>query len=88
TMAHLHLGAAGTNGDHIAWLYPPEPPPKEIPGEFNGTLADGSITADHLMGPMAGKSIADLVAKMKAGDIYVNVHTKAQPDGEIRGQVH
>ena len=39
------------------------------------------------MGSLAGKSIADLVAKMQSGEAYVNVHTEANPNGEIRGQI-
>ena len=88
TMAHLHLGMPGVNGDHVVWLYPSSPPPREIGGVFDGILARGSFGAKRLLGPMAGKTIADLVAKMKAGGVYVNVHTKEHPDGELRGQLH
>ncbi|HZZ57449.1 MAG TPA: CHRD domain-containing protein [Opitutaceae bacterium] len=87
TMAHLHLGAAGENGPPVVWLYPSSPPPKEIPGATNGVLSQGSIKADNLVGPLAGKSVNDLVDAIKANKIYVNVHTTAHPEGEIRGQV-
>ena len=39
------------------------------------------------MGSLAGKSISDLVGKMQSGETYVNVHTEANPNGEIRGQI-
>lgn len=87
TMAHLHLGAMGENGPPVVWLYPSAPPPKEIPGPSNGVLSQGSIKADNLVGPLAGKSVGDLVDAIKANKIYVNVHTTAHPAGEIRGQV-
>ena len=87
TMAHLHLGALGKNGPPVVWLYPSAPPAKEIAGLSNGVLSEGSINADNLVGPMAGKSIGDLVAAIKANDIYVNVHTRDHADGEIRGQL-
>jgi len=87
TEAHLHLGKPGENGDVVVWLYPEGPPPSTIKGPLNGVLAQGSIDAARLTGPMEGKTIQDLIDKMDAGEIYVNVHTEAHPDGEIRGQV-
>jgi hypothetical protein len=53
----------------------------------NGTLAEGTFTAANLVGPLAGATLADLLAEMEAGNSYVNVHTLAFPPGEIRGQV-
>jgi hypothetical protein len=47
----------------------------------------GTITANGLTGDLMGKSLNDLVQIIKAGDAYVNVHTDANPDGEIRGQI-
>ena len=87
TMAHLHLGVKGQNGDHIAWLYPPQPPEKEKPGITNGTLAEGTLKATDLIDKMQGKSIKDLIWKINEDSIYVNVHTVQHPDGEIRGIV-
>jgi hypothetical protein len=87
TMAHLHLGALGKNGAPVVWLYPSAPPPKEIDGPTNGVLSEGSIHADNLVGPMAGKMIGDLVAAIRAHNIYVNVHTREHSGGEIRGQL-
>jgi hypothetical protein len=34
-----------------------------------------------------GKTVDDLVALIKSGDVYVNVHTAKHPAGEIRGEV-
>ncbi len=86
-MAHLHMAPAGDNGGVVVWLYPDGPPPQLIPGRTNGILATGTITADDLVGVLAGQDIDDLVDAIGAGDIYVNVHTPAHPSGEIRGQV-
>lgn len=88
TMAHLHLGAAGTNGDHVAWLYPSAPPPKVMQGKFSGKLAEGTLTVANLVGPLRGKPFSDLVQDLQAGKLYVNVHTSAHPSGELRGQLH
>jgi hypothetical protein len=87
TMAHLHLGTFGKNGPPVVWLYPSAPPMKQIDGLSNGVLSAGTITAADLVGPMAGKTIADLVTAIRANDIYVNVHTRDHSDGEIRGQL-
>lgn len=44
--------------------------------DLSAALAEGS-------GEIADEQIADL----EAGNYYVNVHTEANPDGEIRGQL-
>jgi CHRD domain len=87
TMAHIHIAAAGQNGPVAAWLYPSQPHAQTKPGKFTGVLATGTITAADLAGPLQGKTIADLVADIKSGSAYVNVHTTAHPGGEIRGQI-
>ena len=81
--AHIHLGAKGSEGSVIVPLF--TGPIKT--GSFSGVLAQGSITGTDLTGPMSGKTISDLLADMQAGNTYVNVHTKAFPNGEIRGQI-
>lgn len=86
-MAHIHWEEPGENGPIVVWLYPDAPPPVLIPGRSDGVLATGVITADDLVGLLAGKSLDDLVALMRAGETYVNVHTVANPGGEIRGQI-
>lgn len=86
-MAHIHMAPAGANGGVVAWLYPAAPPPQPIPGRSQGVLAEGTITADDLTGALAGQGLSALVEEMRAGNTYVNVHTLANPPGEIRGQI-
>ena len=88
TMAHLHLGKVGHIGTPIVWLYPSSPPPRLIPGKFDGVLAEGTITATDLIGGLRGKPLSDLIREMRAGNIHVNVHTKEHPEGSICGQVY
>jgi len=83
TAAHIHHGMKGKSGPPVANLF--TGPKKE--GKFSGDLAMGTLTANDLSGDLMGKSLDDLVQIIKAGDAYVNVHTDAKPDGEIRGQV-
>jgi hypothetical protein len=83
--AHLHLGARGVNGPIVVGLLPMG---ANLTGPQNGMIAEGTITKANLVGPLAGMELSDLVREMKAGMIYVNVHTTQYPAGEIRGQVH
>lgn len=93
--AHIHLGAAGTNGPIVAFLYGMVPPGG---GRTDGILAEGTITAGNLIGPLAGASMETLLSLMRDGLIYVNVHTNDGvpptnegpgdfPGGEVRGQL-
>lgn len=85
--AHIHLAPAGANGDIVAWLYPAAPPQVLIPGRTQGTLGEGELTAASLVGPLAGQPLSALIAAMRNGGAYVNVHTSQFPPGEIRGQL-
>ncbi|WP_372638352.1 CHRD domain-containing protein [Fodinibius sp.] len=86
-MAHIHHAPAGENGGVVAWLYPSAPPPQLIEGPFQGILAEGTITADDLVGSLEGESLDALLDEIKAGNTYVNVHTVEHGGGEIRGQI-
>ncbi|MBN1848134.1 MAG: CHRD domain-containing protein [Deltaproteobacteria bacterium] len=87
TMAHLHLGDMYKVNTAVLWLYPSGPPPKLIPGVFNGILAEGTVTAKDLLGPLRGQSLSALMREMRAGRIYVNLHTMEHPEGSICGVV-
>jgi hypothetical protein len=93
--AHIHLAPAGVNGPIVAFLYGPA---GAGAGRFSGVLAQGTITADDLIGPLAGQDLTALVDAIRAGNAYVNVHTDDGvapagtgpgdlPAGEIRGQI-
>jgi CHRD domain len=79
TAGHVHLGAKGENGPVVVTLFKYDTPMNEV-------SENGTITADKLEGPMAGKQISDLTAAGTNGTLYVNVHTEQNPNGEIRGQ--
>jgi glucose/arabinose dehydrogenase len=83
--AHVHLGAAGTNGPVVAFLFGPVAGGRDVDGEE--TIAKGTITAADLVGPLTGMEISNLLTEMQLGNTYVNVHTVANPPGEIRGQI-
>jgi hypothetical protein len=99
-MAHIHMAPMGVNGPIVVWLFPgtaPVPGPLGA-GRFNGKIAEGTITAANLVGPLAGHPLSDLIDAIQAGNAYVNVHTNDGvaptntgpgdfPGGEIRGQL-
>ncbi len=87
TAAHIHLAPAGANGSIVLWLYPGSPPAVQIPGETNGLLAQGTLTAANFVGAWIGRPLTDLLAEMTMGNTYVNVHNVVFPAGEIRGQI-
>ena len=86
TASHIHVGAAGTNGPVIIPF---------IHGVLFSTpdgcktLAEGTRSAADL-NTQASPSITswnDFVKALLAGNTYINVHTAANPSGEIRGQL-
>lgn len=83
TQSHIHLAPAGINGGVVAFLFG-FVPEGVTP---NGLLSQGIITDADLVGSLAGMTIFDLIAEMDAGNAYVNVHTLANPAGEVRGQI-
>jgi hypothetical protein len=98
-MAHIHMAPAGVNGPIVQWLFPnattTTPGPVGI-GPFSGRLAKGSFTAATFVGTLKGHPMSDLLAAIRSGNAYVNVHTNAGggpagpgnlPGGEIRAQL-
>ncbi len=83
TMAHIHQGKSSENGEPVVDLLADGNKQKTS----NGLFINGSIVDSSLIGPLKGKSVSDLVSSMNSGNNYVNVHTQAHPDGEIRGQL-
>lgn len=72
TAAHFHMGATGVNG----------PPVRTITDDFSGQTASGVWTATDDE-PLT----QEMMAALFQGGLYLNIHTDANPGGEIRGQV-
>jgi hypothetical protein len=83
TQAHIHSGAAGVNGPVRVFLFRPATPGAFVSASDTAILSSGSFTAADV----STISIDTLLAEMRAGTAYVNVHTSAFPGGEMRGQV-
>ena len=100
-MAHIHMAPAGSNGMIVVWLYPSTavgPPALPGAGRTDGVLAEGTITAANLTGPLTGGPLSALVDAMNSGNAYVNIHTDDGvapgntgagdfPGGEVRGNL-
>ena len=84
TMAHIHAGKNGENGDPIVDLLKTGEKDK-TPG---GVAIKGNFTASDFEGSMKGKALSDLQSAMGTNGTYVNIHTSDHPNGEIRGQIN
>jgi hypothetical protein len=91
--AHIHLGQPAIAGGVIAFLCDSTenalPGVPDCPGA--GGTVTGTIEPDDVVGP-AGQGIAsgefdELVAALRVGAAYANVHTVLFQPGEIRGQI-
>ena len=71
--AHFHNAAAGVNGPIV----------RTITDDFDGNTASGLWTASDAE-PLTDALIQDLLA----GNLYFNIHTAANPPGELRGQIY
>jgi hypothetical protein len=80
--SHIHCGAVGVNGPIGVTLFA-----TLDPVSVNGTLAKGVITAPDEDNACEWTDLDAVVTALESGDTYVNVHTDANPGGEIRGQV-
>jgi hypothetical protein len=78
--SHIHgPAAAGVNAPVIINLFIPN----VATGTLNGVVASGTITNAN----NANVSLDSLRVLFNNGNAYVNVHTSANPGGEIRDQV-
>lgn len=93
--AHIHFGQRSVAGGISAWLcegtsLSPSASTPACPGQ--GGTVSGTITPLEVIGPN-GQGIApgefeELVAAIRAGSGYANVHSAKFPGGEIRGQLN
>jgi len=84
TMAHIHVGGPDENGPVAAFLFGFV----EATPTINGLVLKGVITDDDVReAGMVDGTLASLAEQMRMGNTYVNVHTVANPAGEIRAQI-
>jgi len=99
TQAHIHIGQRGVNGGIVLWFCgtsPTNPGPTGTPtctpgsGVFTGTFTAANVQA--IGGGNVGQQVgagefAKVIAAIRGGVTYANVHTALSTGGEIRGQI-
>ena len=77
--AHLHNAQAGANGPVVV----------DLGTEASGRQLRAVIDASDVVGPLgaAENPALALINELAAGNIYINLHTEANPGGELRGQL-
>ena len=94
--AHIHIGQRGVNGGITLWLCQttanPAPAPLTTPACLQSGTVNGVLSAADVVGPtgqgIAGAAdFAEVLAAIRVGVAYVNVHSARFPGGEIRGQL-
>ena len=93
-MGHIHFGQLSVNGGISIWLCQTADfvdPSGLAPTCVQSGAVTGLLTQANVVGP-AGQGIApaqfdEIVAAIRAGVAYVNVHSSTFGGGEIRGQL-
>ena len=81
TASHIHVGSPGTAGPIIIDF---NPAPIGVSGPFR--ISGSSTTV--IPRPERGiRTMQEAMLAIAAGNSYVNVHSQANPGGEIRGQL-
>ena len=101
TQSHIHIAQPGVNGGIVVWLCqtpsatdPVNPNTQQCPvngGTISGTILASDVRAQAAQGIAvaltANEKFDRVVAAIRAGNAYANVHTAQSPGGEIRGQI-
>jgi hypothetical protein len=94
TQAHIHFGQRSVSGGISIWLCGTAASPGPAGTQTcpsSGTVS-GTATAANVVGP-TGQGIEagaweEILAAIRAGKAYANVHSTKWPPGEIRGQLN
>jgi CHRD domain len=91
--SHIHFGQKSVNGTILIWLCGTTANPgpagtQTCPqsGTITGTVIAANVGGAATQQILAGE-FAEVLAAMRAGVAYANVHTTLSPGGEIRGQL-
>lgn len=83
-LAHIHRAPAGMNGSVVFGFIGPN---SDTNGDLVIDAAAGTITSAWDANEGASTTLDDELADLFADGLYINIHTNANTDGEIRGQI-
>lgn len=84
TASHIHAGAAGVSGPVVAVLLNASAPESAASTPL---VVQGELMPSNFTGALSMMTINQIQSAITNGSFYVNVHTVANPAGEIRGQI-
>jgi hypothetical protein len=88
-VAHIHCGTAEESGPLLVFLAGSPSSPPGAGYDLNGLWVKAKFTERAIIpGTSCGNTFGDLLTAMITGRTYVNVHTRANTGGEIRGQIN
>ena len=95
--AHIHVGQRSVSGGIVIWLcqtsFNPGPTGTQTcpqSGTVRGTIRASdvvAITGTNAAQQISAGELAEVLAAIRAGVAYANVHTSLSTGGEIRGQI-
>ena len=97
--SHIHVGQRSVNGGIMIWLCgtgttqplagPPGTQTCPQSGTIRGMISAANVTpsATATAQQIAAGELNEVIAAIRAGVAYVNIHTAVSPGGEIRGQL-
>ncbi len=86
--SHIHIAPAGENGPVVFGIFRPQHDLDRyitINGPSGLIRFQGAWDESDVANGAA--PLAEQLANLLAGKLYINIHTNANPDGEIRGQI-
>jgi hypothetical protein len=98
TQSHIHVAQRSVNGSIVIWLCQTAASPAPATAGLiqtcpqSGTITGRITSANVIAGSMAPQQLTandldEVLAAIRAGAAYANIHTAISPGGEIRGQI-